>query len=83
MLAYFDSTFSGMVPCKLLRFERDHGSLLAVIEYTGDRPGYPKGSREQWSARYVIPRDKVKLRQNGRHIVLAYDWADYGIAIPE
>jgi hypothetical protein len=87
-LAYFDSTFSGLIPCKLLGFERatnwpDAGALLARVEYTADRPGYPKGSQEVWSARYVIPRDKVRRRILGRHLVLVYDWKDYGIDIPE
>lgn len=87
-LAYFNSAFSGLVPCKLLGFERatnwpDQGALLARVEYTTDRAGFPKGSQEVWSARYVIPRDKVRLRTSGKHVILAYDWKDYGIAIPE
>lgn len=86
-LAYLDTAFSGMVPCKLIAFERetawpDGGRLYARVQYTATRGGYDRGVTDSWPSRMVIPRDKVKLRRNGRHLVLAYDWADYGMDIP-
>src|SRR5262245_16398196 len=81
-LAYFDSHFTGMVPCRLLRFERgltffDRHTLLAVVQYTADRGPYRKGDIESWNAPYVIPRNRVTVHRNGRATIAAYDWADY------
>lgn len=87
-LAYFNSRFSGMVPCKVMQFKRetawpDAGKLMAVVRYTANRGPYHRGMIKTWPISEVIPRDKVKILRRGGAFVRSYDWADYPIEIPK
>lgn len=86
-LAYLD-VLSGMIPCKLLRFERsrhlaNRGQLEAVIQFTADRGPYKRGATDKWPVPQVIPRDKVKISRRHGAFVHPYDWSDYGVEVPK
>jgi hypothetical protein len=56
-LVYYDTTFSGLVPCKLVAVDLDRDSFR--LEVTAERRGYSRGDRIETNARYCVPRDVV------------------------
>jgi hypothetical protein len=70
--AYYD-TFSGLIPCKVLRVYRTGNEYNAVdIKLTAGRGAYKRGEVLQaLSTQHVCPRNAVYVR-NGQYRIRAY-----------
>jgi hypothetical protein len=74
MLAFLDTTFSGLVPCKVTELERDKnsGEWFAHIVLTATRGAYKRGENLRERAADVAPRQCKRQRQG--KILLRNSW---------
>lgn len=74
MLAYYDTTFNGLVPCKVLetRQDPDDKRWYARIKLTATRAAYKAGETLYVKADDVPPRSCVRVRQG--HIRVRNAW---------
>ena len=77
MKAYIDS-FSGLVPCKVTRIERDAGLNYVTVKVTGRaNRAYTYGQELTLTGRAIVPREKVTGLYSMRGPRIApYDWRD-------
>lgn len=79
ILAHFDSTFSGPIPCRVIAARRGEHGLLLQVEYTAARGPYSRGERAEWLARNIIPRDcfhKPRGWRSGHYYRTPHNWCD-------
>jgi hypothetical protein len=73
-LAYIDSPFTALLPCKVVRVWRanDYPTMRAEVIVTASRGAYKKGERlpDVW-AKYGPPRDAIR-RRDGQFRVLPF-----------
>lgn len=86
-LAFWDS-FSGLVPCKVIRIEaspdRDWTDVFGhkycvVATITADRGPYRKGQQIAQTPHHIWPRDCARPKRGTygmSYIVAPYDWAE-------
>ena len=77
-LAWLHSTFSGLVPCRLISAARhDVLGLQFAVTYTGRAAPYAGRGAEAWPARQIVPRAAARP---GCRLIRPYDW---GLILPE
>lgn len=68
--AFYDTIFTGLVPCKLLRVKgRD-----ATVRFTEDRGPYKKGATDTVWIHDIVPRGAVKATPLGQARITPYKW---------
>lgn len=75
-LAYYDTLFSGLVPCKVtgIRVYNEFGHYEVNFTITATRGGYKAGEKLFSRPNYVIPRKMVRVR-NGHYVINpSYAW---------
>lgn len=77
-LAWLDSAFSGLVPCRLISAARhDVLGLQFAVAYTGRAAPYVGKPPAAWPARLILPRASARP---GCRTIRAWDW---GLILPE
>lgn len=72
MLAYWDTLFSGLVPCRIIAADRD----TITIKITAARGGHKVGDIEVCTHRGVVPRASLfKRRGSPFRRITPYSWA--------
>lgn len=72
-LAFIDS-FTGLVPCKVLRVYHysDVTGYRVDVEVTANRLGYPRGKIETFDSFFIVPRKATRKLKYG-HRILPYE----------
>jgi hypothetical protein len=75
-LAYYNTTFNGLIPCKVLelRERKARGGWEAVIKLTATRKAYKRGEVLTVPADEVPPRDVRCVYQSNYHIRVRNCW---------
>lgn len=74
-LAYLDSLYSGLVPCKVIDITGAGDGGKVTVKLTASRGGYSRGETVETHPGHVIPRDKVRTRDGQLRIITSYVWA--------
>jgi len=71
-LAYYDTLFSGLVPCKVTGYD----GVNMYITVTADRGVYKKGEKLCAPSHDIIPRKMVFVRNGQYRIRNNYQWVN-------
>lgn len=75
ILAYYDTTFNGLIPCKVLDLRQgDYGRWKAQIQLTTTHKAYKRGEVLWVPASDVPPRDKRCVYRRDHHIRVRCAW---------
>lgn len=76
MLAYYDTTFNGHIPCKVLELKEREGrpGWEAVIRLTATHKAYKRGEVLTVPATEVPPRDKRCIYRRDYKTVVRCSW---------
>ena len=75
-LAYVDTVFSGLLPCRVIGAAWEGEELRLRVQYTATRGAYKSGAKELWPIARVVPRSAVSFRRYLTTIRL-YAWVQY------
>lgn len=77
-LAYYDTLFNGLVPCKVtgIRVYNEFGHYEVYFTVTATRGAWKKGDKFVSSPKNVIPRKMVFVRSGQYHIKTYFAWVN-------
>jgi hypothetical protein len=71
-LAYYDTTFSGLVPVRVVSVSRSEiptGFYVVKAKVTEDHAAWRKGDEVESSSRWIVPRSAIKRRKYSTSIL--------------
>lgn len=71
-LAYYDTLFNGLVPCKVTGLD----GVNVYFTVTADRGTYKRGEKLSSTGFHVVPRKMVYVRNGQYRINPSYQWVN-------